>query len=141
VRLPAVKVFTVHLCVLGNLLSAGLAADEGAPHGTDDHGADGDHDGRGKHNVGTPSDVWEEHQNVDDERCQAYEKCDDSKNEERQEEPGGVCGRVKVRSDGEDEHDENEDRCHRVENENRREGLADSIGHVERIIVVGQGIP
>ena len=49
-------------------------------------------------------------------------------------------GRMKVRGNSHDEHNQDQKGGNGVQDENRRQSFAHSLGHVEGIIVIGKGI-
>lgn len=136
---PVVVVLPAHLGILCDLLPAVLAADKRTTHGTGDYTTNEHYDGGCQYDVRAPAQVRDEEQDVDDEGAETHQERDDSEHEKGEKIPRRVRWSVKVRSDGHDEHDQDEERCDWVEDENRRESVAHSFGHIEGIIVIAKG--
>lgn len=60
-----------------------------------------------------------EEQDIDEEAQEANKKVENADDEEHQEVPGRVGRAVEVRDDGQDKHDEGQDRGNWVDNEKR----------------------
>ena len=110
---------TVHVVVFCNAPLTCLAADQCPSHSACYDSACNDDDGGCQHDPSSPSHVWDEEQNVDEEGQQRDQKRGKGKDEECKQITRRVGGRVEVSSDGESEAYQRHEGGNGVHNEDR----------------------
>lgn len=135
--LAVVEVLAVHLRVLSDTALPSLAADEGAAHRTGEDAAGGEDDRSGEDDPAAPFEMGYEEEDVDEKGEQGDQQRGQQQDEQAQQVARGVRGSMEVSSGRQAKADEGQKGGDRMNDQERRERMADRCRQVEVTVCVG----